>query len=170
MNDTTNTTVIGAGTRIKGDISFETTARILGQVEGRVSSKAEIHVGEGGHCSASLDAARITIDGTVEGDVSASDRIQLNASAVVCGDLTTTSLSVAEGASFVGYCRVGPEAAKLKTTDTVTTTATTTRRENGVKTNGTGPGHETISAAFAGLEAKFAAIGKNKNAEVAATP
>lgn len=167
MSDSTNTTVIGAGTHIKGEITFDTTARILGSVEGSITSRGDLHIGETGQCNATLDAARIVIDGTVEGDVNARERVQLNAKAVVCGDLTTTSLSVAEGASFVGYCRVGPEASKLKVTDSEPRKAATPTARPTIPA-----ATETINAAFAGLEAKFAAMSKGKtavNGEVAAS-
>lgn len=158
MSQPDTTSVIGAGTHIKGEISFETAARILGHVEGKVTSGGDLHVAEGGQCSASLEAARIIIDGSVEGDVTARERIQLNAKAVVVGDLTTTSLSVAEGASFVGYCRVGPEASRLPAPENVETRKVTPRPSANGNGNGHASAHELVNAAFAGLEAKFANI------------
>lgn len=165
MSDTNQTTVIGAGTHIKGEISFETTARILGHVDGKISSAAELQIGHGAQCTASLDAPRILIEGAVEGDVTARERIQLSSSAVVLGDLTTGSLSVAEGASFVGHCRVGPEAVKALTGQPRAEAAegpTVTTRRNG---HANGSPQETIAATFAGLEAKFAAMSKPRHAE-----
>jgi len=105
-----NTTVIGPDACITGEMHFEGSARILGTFEGRLTSKGEVQVGEGATCRASIEAARIIIDGLVEGDVVATDRVQLSTHARLVGDLVAGALVVAEGASFSGRCRVGPVA------------------------------------------------------------
>ncbi len=106
------TTIIGADVHIKGDMIFSNPACILGEVEGTIIGKSEISVGEGATCKASIEAQVITIDGTVEGDINATERLQLNASARVTGDLVAQTMSIAEGASFIGHCRVGASAIK----------------------------------------------------------
>lgn len=103
-------TVIGPDTQIKGEMTFERTARILGRFEGQVSSGGELQVGSTAECVASLDASTVVVDGNVEGNVAARDRIQLNSTARVNGDVVAEKLIVAEGASFNGRCCVGPEA------------------------------------------------------------
>ena len=109
MPDTTPT-VLGPDTHIKGEMSFAGSARLLGSFEGSISSKGELHVGDSATCKASLEAARIVVDGSIEGDITAHERVDLNASARVKGDILAHSLVVADGASFVGHCKVGPDA------------------------------------------------------------
>ena len=109
-------TVIGPDTHIKGEMSFERTARILGRFEGQVTSGGELQVGASAECTASLEAETVIVDGHVEGNVMARDRIQLNSTARVTGDVVAEKLIVAEGASFSGRCCVGPEAvAEMRT-------------------------------------------------------
>ena len=48
----------------------------------------------------------------MDGNVTARDRVELSSKAKLKGDVVATRLIVAEGASFVGHCTVGPEAAK----------------------------------------------------------
>jgi len=103
-------TVIGPDTQIKGEMTFERTAKILGRFEGHVTSGGELQVGATAHCTASLDAATVIVDGQVEGNIAARDLIQLNRSARVSGDVVAEKLVVAEGASFSGRCCVGPDA------------------------------------------------------------
>lgn len=159
---TSNMTVIGVDTQIKGELSFDTTARILGKVDGQITSKGELQIGDGATCRATLDAGKIVIDGYVEGNINARDRVQLNSKAKVVGDVSAGTLVVAEGASFIGHCRVGPEAGKApvtKTTRNGTTNGTTYTPTNGTPApiaNGT----DNLAAAFAGLEAKLAGIGR----------
>jgi len=109
MADNSTTTVIGPDTTIKGEVNFSSRARLLGTVEGQIAAKGDFEVGEGATCKASINAAKVTIDGSVEGNVTASDRVELNAKARLHGDLVAEKLVVAEGASFVGHCRIGPE-------------------------------------------------------------
>jgi cytoskeletal protein CcmA (bactofilin family) len=106
------TTVIGPDTHIKGEMIFDSTARILGTFEGRIAAKGEVQIGEGAACKAAVEGTTVVVDGTVEGDVQARERVQLNSKARVIGDITATTLVVAEGATFHGNCRVGGEAGR----------------------------------------------------------
>jgi cytoskeletal protein CcmA (bactofilin family) len=109
---TNQTTIIGADTHIKGDMTFDSTARLLGTFEGRISAKGELQIADSAACRASVEATKVLVDGTVEGNVTARERVELTAKAKVKGDLVATKLVVAEGASFVGHVTVGPDAAK----------------------------------------------------------
>lgn len=118
MATDTTTTVIGPDTHIKGDMTFTSSARILGTFEGRIAAKGELQVAEGANCRAAVEAGRVQVDGNIEGNVTAKDRLELGSKARIKGDLVTARLVVSEGASFVGHCAVGPDAAKsAKTMD-----------------------------------------------------
>ena len=105
-------TVIAADTHIRGEMSFERTARLFGKFDGKVTSKGELQVAEGAACNAEVAAVKVTVDGVVEGNVSAQDCVQLNNKAKIKGDIKASKLIVAEGASLFGHCAVGPDAAK----------------------------------------------------------
>lgn len=105
-------TVIAADTHIRGEMSFDRTARIYGKFDGKVSAKGELQIAEGAACNAEVQAGKVTIDGTIEGNVSAQERVQLNPKAKVKGDIKAAKLVVAEGASLFGHCAVGPDALK----------------------------------------------------------
>ena len=106
------TTIIGADTRIKGDMTFDGSARILGHFEGNITAKGELQIADGAQCKAVVEAARVTVDGTVEGNVTARERAELTARAKMKGDIIATKLLVAEGAAFAGHVSVGPDALK----------------------------------------------------------
>lgn len=105
-------TIIGTGARIVGDVSFDGPAKIMGDIEGTIVTKSDLQIGAGANCKADIDAHRLAVDGSVTGNVTARDSLELAANAKIEGDLITAKLVVTEGATFVGYCRVGPEAAK----------------------------------------------------------
>lgn len=103
-------TVIGPDTSIKGEMVFEDSASILGTFEGRITAKRDVFIGEGAVCKADVEAESVQIDGVLEGNAIARERIQLNATARVHGDLISKTLVVAEGATVVGQCRAGVQA------------------------------------------------------------
>lgn len=104
-----STSVLGSSALFKGEFAFEGDARIHGVVEGTITSKGEVRVDQGGHVKGNIHAAIISIDGKVEGDLTATERLELLASADVRGDLLTKSLVVVQGAAFVGHVSVGPD-------------------------------------------------------------
>ncbi len=63
-------------------------------------------------CRAEVHTSNIAIDGAVEGNVTATEKIQLNAKSKMTGDLIAGKLIVAEGATFDGHVSVGSEAVK----------------------------------------------------------
>lgn len=112
MADNREITVIGADTHIKGEMSFGSTARVLGTFEGTISAKGEIQIAEGATCRASIEAGTISIDGVVEGNVTAHEKLLLNQKARMKGDLVAATLIVAEGAQFSGHVSVGGESGR----------------------------------------------------------
>lgn len=152
------TTVIGPDTHIKGEMVFDSTARILGTFEGRIVAKGEVQIGEGAACKAAVEGTTVVVDGTVEGDVQARERVQLNSKARIIGDITATTLVVAEGASFHGNCRVGAEAGRsVGGANAAQRPATRTAPQ--VQAGG-----EQIEATLAGLEARLNGMNNRREA------
>ena len=112
MADESQVTIIGSDTHIKGEMSFDRSCKLLGKFEGTITAKGQLHVADGASCKAQVEAGEITVDGTIEGNVTAKERIQLNAKARIQGDVVASKLIVAEGASFNGHVSVGPDAVK----------------------------------------------------------
>lgn len=101
-------TVLGPDAHFKGEMQFEKGARLLGRFEGQVITKGEFLVAEGASLDGEVDAGNIRLDGEVHGNLKASGKIHLSASAKLEGDLHTARLEVADGAIFIGHCVVGP--------------------------------------------------------------
>jgi cytoskeletal protein CcmA (bactofilin family) len=112
MAESGEMTVIGADTHIKGEMTFERAAKINGKFEGRITAKGELQVSDGALCKAAVEAGNVVVDGSVEGDINAKERVSLNAKARMQGDLVAGRLIVAEGASLFGHVAVGPDAGK----------------------------------------------------------
>jgi cytoskeletal protein CcmA (bactofilin family) len=89
-------------------LEFEKGVRLLGRLEGQVTTKGDLLVAEGATLEGEVDAGNVRVDGEVRGNLKASGKIHLSASAKLQGDLHTARLEVADGAVFVGHCVVGP--------------------------------------------------------------
>lgn len=175
MADAT-TTVIGPGTRVKGEISFDGPAKILGEVEGRITSPGEVNIGESALCRAAVEANVVHIDGVVEGNIAARQRLLLNPSARVSGDVVASSMTVAEGASLVGHVRIGSDAPATAGGATPARLADVPIKPrvtiSGKVMPGTVPGAPTtapaapvavgaeLESSLAGLESKIAGLGR----------
>ena len=105
-------TVIGNDVVIKGEITVEKGLRVDGTIEGAVTTKGKVHVGKTGTLAAEVNGGTVVIEGKVKGNVTASDRVTLEATSNVAGDLTASKLVVHEGATYVGKVNVGPDAVK----------------------------------------------------------
>lgn len=79
-------------------------ARIDGRVRGEVLAASDLWVGPTGRIDADLEVRRLVIEGRVEGDVSASERLELRGRAHVVGSVSTPRLSVSDGCRIEGSC------------------------------------------------------------------
>lgn len=100
------------GSKISGKLNFEGPARIDGQVDGEITAKDSVIVGESAVVTAQIKAAAVIVAGKVSGDITASQRIEIRPSAKVLGNLTSPILVVHEGATFEGHCAMQPEGAR----------------------------------------------------------
>lgn len=100
-------TIIGADANFKGDLSFESAAKLLGKFEGTINSKGRVHVADGSQCKATVKAKEISVEGHVEGNVEAADRVEIRNKGAITGDITAARMIMAEGASIDGHCRIG---------------------------------------------------------------
>jgi cytoskeletal protein CcmA (bactofilin family) len=93
---------IDQGSEFEGKLSFKDTVRIDGCFRGEIASENTLVVGETGEIFASVRSRTVVIAGTVTGDVAASDRLVLEKTARVDGDVTAGSLQMEDGASLNG--------------------------------------------------------------------
>lgn len=98
---------VGSGTIITGEASFKSMLRVDGRFSGRItSSGGALIVGSGGQVDANIEVAVATIHGIVNGDIIASDRIELGRAAKLTGNIQTPSLMIEQGAMFEGNCKM----------------------------------------------------------------
>lgn len=109
MNPTTQEfqTIIGADASFKGDISFDSAAKFLGRFEGSIAAKGRMLVADGATCKATVTAKEVTVEGQIEGNVQAGDRVEIKSTGRITGDIVAPRMSMADGASIDGHVRIG---------------------------------------------------------------
>lgn len=100
------------GSKISGKLSFDGPTKIDGQVDGEITARDSLTIGEGAVVTAEIKAASIVVAGKVSGDIVTTSRIEIRPSAKVIGNLTAPVLVVHEGATFEGHCSMSPEGAR----------------------------------------------------------
>jgi cytoskeletal protein CcmA (bactofilin family) len=81
--------------------------RIDGHLSGRVSSSSgTLIVGANGKVDANIEVAVAVIHGTINGDIIATQRLELGRAAKVNGNIQTPSLVIEQGAVFEGSCKM----------------------------------------------------------------
>ncbi len=103
---------LDSGSKISGKLSFDGPTRIDGQVDGEITGKDSLTIGESAVVTAQIKAASIVVAGKISGDLTATQRIEIRPSAKVIGNLTAPVLVVHEGALFEGHCSMQPEASQ----------------------------------------------------------
>jgi cytoskeletal protein CcmA (bactofilin family) len=105
-NNATVDTLIGAKTRIYGDVEFAGGFHLDGYINGNVTcegaSGAFLSVSERGCIDGSVFAPNVLLNGTVKGNIDAADRVELGAKAVVLGNVAYTDIETAVGAQING--------------------------------------------------------------------
>ena len=108
------TTYVAASTKIVGTITGKGAYVFCGTVEGDCDIEGPLTLAEGGHWKGTLKATDIVVAGVVEGDVIATQRVEILGSARVTGSLSGNSIAVAEGAVIEGEIKVTSGAPPVK--------------------------------------------------------
>ena len=99
-------TLIGAKTRINGDVEFVGGFHLDGYINGNVrcevAAGATLSVSEQGCIEGSVVVPNIVLNGVVKGDIEASDRVELGPKARVLGSVSYTTIETAVGAQING--------------------------------------------------------------------
>jgi len=81
--------------------------RVDGHLSGRINSTSgTLIVGANGKVDANIEVAIAIIHGTVNGDIIATQRLELGRAAKLNGNIQTTSLMIEPGALFEGSCKM----------------------------------------------------------------
>ena len=98
---------VGSGTLVTGEANFKALMRVDGHLSGRItSSSGTLIVGANGKVDANIEVAIAVVHGTVNGDIIATQRLELGRAAKLNGNIQTPSLVIEQGALFEGSCKM----------------------------------------------------------------
>ena len=99
---------ISSTLHIQGEISGDADLYVDGVVDGTVKlGERKLTVGDSGRVAAHVEVGEATIRGRVEGDIRATDRIEVASTGDIDGEIQTRRLAVADGAKISGKVSVG---------------------------------------------------------------
>ena len=108
-------TNLTSDTNVKGTIKFGEAMKIDGKFDGElISDNGELTVGKTGKVKATVKVKSAIVEGRVDGNIKASDKVELKQKAHLTGDLQAKTLVIEEGVVFVGQCNVNPEGTKIE--------------------------------------------------------
>jgi cytoskeletal protein CcmA (bactofilin family) len=106
---------IGRSITIRGEVTGDEDLLIQGRVDGSVDLKQHsVTVGREGEVKANIIGRVVTVEGKVEGNLSADEQVILRASATVQGDITAPRVVLEDGARFRGGVDMGESAGPKK--------------------------------------------------------
>ncbi len=100
-------TFFGPNVTIEGTVTGSEPVLIEGQLKGAIQLTGDLRIGTQARVEAKVHARNVTVEGKVNGDVSADERVELIASASVDGNIKAPKIIVAEGARFRGNVDMG---------------------------------------------------------------
>ncbi len=103
--------IIGEGTRFKGEFDLNGLLRIDGDFTGVIRTRGKVLVGKNGRAECTLNAGTVVVGGVLRGEVFATEKVHILSTGLVLGNISTPRLIIEEGVIFNGSCRITAPAA-----------------------------------------------------------
>ncbi len=101
-------TIIAADVEITGTIKTAGSIQFNGKLEGDLHCEGNTAIGKGATIKGNLFVESVSLEGSITGNITAKDRIQMLATAKVQGDIKAKRLTVEDGVTFIGRSEVNP--------------------------------------------------------------
>ena len=100
-------TILGQAVVVKGDLSGKEDLLIEGQCEGTLDFPDHcLTIGPQGKVKSEIRARQVVIHGTVNGKISAGDRVEIRKTGTVVGDIVSATVAIEDGAFFKGSIEI----------------------------------------------------------------
>ena len=116
--------VISNEIEIIGTIKGSGSVRIDGKLEGELHCTGDAVIGKSAQIKGNIVVTSATIEGAVNGNITAKDRIEMKSTARVTGDIRAKRLSVEDGVTFIGLSEVNSSSSPISGVTPVPTAAT----------------------------------------------
>jgi cytoskeletal protein CcmA (bactofilin family) len=95
-------TIIAEGFSVEGEVSCDEELTVHGTLRGTLSCSDQLVVSGAGVVEADLSARTVSVAGQITGNVSATERVDIDPGGRLVGDVKAARLTIADGASFKG--------------------------------------------------------------------
>ena len=112
-NNTTPQSVISKDVEITGTIKSSSSIRVDGKLDGELHCTGDAVIGPSAQIKGNIVVNSAVIEGAVQGNVTAKDRIEMKSTARVTGDIRAKRLSVEDGVTFIGRSEVNPSGSPI---------------------------------------------------------
>ncbi len=100
--------VLGPDDRFEGLLTFRGHARVEGELRGAILAQGRLEIAGPARVEARIEADEVVVAGSVQGELSARQRIALLAGARVRGDLRAPRIALEDGCQVEGRCEMTP--------------------------------------------------------------
>jgi cytoskeletal protein CcmA (bactofilin family) len=104
--------LLGKGTEFQGHLKFDGTVRIDGLYRGEIQTSGTLLIGEGARVEADVNCGTLIVNGEIQGDIKATNRVEALAPARIIGNVFSPVLVINEGVFFDGNSRMETPAEK----------------------------------------------------------
>ena len=91
----------------KGKVTSEGIFRLDGEMEGEIFHRGILIIGETGVIKGNLEANVLILNGKVDGEVNAKERLEIHSSGKLYGTVHTPIFVIQDGGIFDGNCKMG---------------------------------------------------------------
>ena len=98
--------MIGEGTRFKGEFDLNGLLRIDGDFTGTIRTRGKVLIGKNGRAECTLHAGTVVVGGVIRGEIFSTEKVIILSTGLVLGAITTPRLIIEEGVIFNGSCKV----------------------------------------------------------------
>jgi cytoskeletal protein CcmA (bactofilin family) len=113
MENNQSQSVISNEVEITGTIRSSGSLQLDGKLEGELHCGGDAVIGKSANIKGNLVVNSATVEGTIHGNITAKDRIEMKSSARVTGDIKAKRLSVEDGVTFIGRSEVNPSGSPI---------------------------------------------------------
>ncbi|XDD53488.1 polymer-forming cytoskeletal protein [Leptospira sp. WS4.C2] len=99
-------TILGKETAFSGTLAFKKPLQISGDFTGEIISDGYLVISEGARVKANIKAGTVVVGGTIVGNVTATQRLEMLSTGKVQGNIRTAKLQIADGVVFDGNCEM----------------------------------------------------------------
>ncbi|HMP71874.1 MAG TPA: polymer-forming cytoskeletal protein [Kiritimatiellia bacterium] len=112
-NEQTTQSTIAADVEITGTLKSSGSIHLHGKLDGELVCSADAVIGKSAVVKGNIQVNSVVIEGTINGNVTAKDKIDMKSTAKILGDIVAKRLSVEDGVTFIGRSEVNPSGSAM---------------------------------------------------------